>query len=395
MLRAHWDDGRGDDRELEVVVSLAKQQADVRCSRTQRILLRRIRTIVKPVDLLPGGRMTLGTCGTVRVIDVASERTKQDMERMAERCHFTIPSTSRQGMGDTVQRILEQALDLANFHCVSEDALSFEWMAKDKDPNQSTRKEGDGVYCAPSKDVPTTPGTLECALAAGTENSSEGNENVEEVEDRLGAKQYLEDSDHQTARHEDPTKKVWLIEVVGQNANAVGQSMVRDGSLLRAVPFANCECVLRQTSRVPVAITNTTNLYNQTCCIIKPHSIHCAGSILRVLEMHFEVVNLKVATWCTKEADIFLTLYRGCVPSYGENVRQMSSGRFLAVHLAGPRAFERLRALCGPRDPSIAQILDPTSLRASYGIDRVKNAVHCTDLEEECGFELGYVFGGR
>lgn len=42
--------------------------------------------------------------------------------------------------------------------------------------------------------------------------------------------------------------------------------------------------------------------------------------------------------------------------------------------------MERFRELCGPFDPEIARKLEPNSLRAKFGIDRVKNAIHCTDL---------------
>ena len=36
--------------------------------------------------------------------------------------------------------------------------------------------------------------------------------------------------------------------------------------------------------------------------------------------------------------------------------------------------------LCGPHDPEMAKTVRPKSLRAVFGKDRVKNAVHCTDL---------------
>jgi nucleoside-diphosphate kinase len=43
-------------------------------------------------------------------------------------------------------------------------------------------------------------------------------------------------------------------------------------------------------------------------------------------------------------------------------------------------------------DPEIAKNLRPNSLRAKFGIDRAKNAIHCTDLAEDGIIECEYFF---
>lgn len=48
------------------------------------------------------------------------------------------------------------------------------------------------------------------------------------------------------------------------------------------------------------------------------------------------------------------------------------------------------RAICGPHDPEIAKTIRPNTIRAKFGIDRVKNAVHCTDLPEDGVLEVIY-----
>ncbi len=48
----------------------------------------------------------------------------------------------------------------------------------------------------------------------------------------------------------------------------------------------------------------------------------------------------------------------------------------------------KLRELSGPFDPAIAKALRPGTIRADFGQDRVKNAVHCTDLEEDGRLEV-------
>ncbi len=46
------------------------------------------------------------------------------------------------------------------------------------------------------------------------------------------------------------------------------------------------------------------------------------------------------------------------------------------------------RGLCGPYDPEIAKTIRPNTIRAKFGVDRVKNAVHCTDLPEDGALEV-------
>lgn len=58
---------------------------------------------------------------------------------------------------------------------------------------------------------------------------------------------------------------------------------------------------------------------------------------------------------------------------------------------AGISAVEPLRTLCGPADPELAQAARPSSLRAQLGGGAPgKNAVHCTDLEEDAQLEVGF-----
>jgi nucleoside-diphosphate kinase len=53
---------------------------------------------------------------------------------------------------------------------------------------------------------------------------------------------------------------------------------------------------------------------------------------------------------------------------------------------------EALRELCGPADPEVARVLRSYTLRAKFGKDKIFNAVHCTDLEEDGPLEVTYFF---
>lgn len=56
--------------------------------------------------------------------------------------------------------------------------------------------------------------------------------------------------------------------------------------------------------------------------------------------------------------------------------------------------MQAVREMCGPHDPEIAKHLKPNTLRAKFGYDRVRNAVHCTDLPEDGTLEVRYFFEG-
>ena len=64
-------------------------------------------------------------------------------------------------------------------------------------------------------------------------------------------------------------------------------------------------------------------------------------------------------------------------------IDQLASGPCLALEVRQDDAVEKFKKFCGPYDPEIGRKLEPNSLRARYGEDRIYNAVHCTDLPED------------
>jgi len=52
----------------------------------------------------------------------------------------------------------------------------------------------------------------------------------------------------------------------------------------------------------------------------------------------------------------------------------------------------KFREFVGPNDPEIAKHLRSDTLRAKFGIDKVKNVAHCTDLPEDGVLECEYFF---
>ena len=90
-------------------------------------------------------------------------------------------------------------------------------------------------------------------------------------------------------------------------------------------------------------------------------------------------------------------------------VEELMSGSSIVLEIRAQNAQAVFRDFCGPADPvgssilnpvwevssivsrflqEIARHIRPRTLRALYGKDKVKNAVHCTDLAEDASLEV-------
>ncbi|KAM7410496.1 hypothetical protein PAMA_001778 [Pampus argenteus] len=141
--------------------------------------------------------------------------------------------------------------------------------------------------------------------------------------------------------------------------------------------------------------SNTAIYTDCTCCIIKPHAISegLTGKILNSISAAgFEISALQMFTVDRVNAEKFYEVYKGVVTEYPSMVTELCSGPCMVLEIHGTDAPKSFREFCGPADPEIAQHLRPTTLRALYGKDKVKNAVHCTDLPEDGVLEVQYFF---
>lgn len=150
---------------------------------------------------------------------------------------------------------------------------------------------------------------------------------------------------------------------------------------------------IKQTMMGPGKTTAT--MQDCAVCVVKPHAITSRqqGAILqRLVEEGFYISALGSYQLTVADAEDFLEVYSGVLPEYKKLVEQMSSGPCWAIEVCAENAVSALRAVCGPHDPEVCHVLFPQSLRAMYGVDRVRNAVHCTDLEEDGPLESEFFF---
>ncbi|KAJ3395540.1 Nucleoside diphosphate kinase 7, partial [Chytridiales sp. JEL 0842] len=103
----------------------------------------------------------------------------------------------------------------------------------------------------------------------------------------------------------------------------------------------------------------------------------------------FAITDAEIFSLERVNAEEFLEVYKGVVPEYHLMLDQLTAGPLVALEITGQaqNIVSAFREFVGPTDPELGRQLRPKSLRALYGTDKVKNAVHCTDLEEDGALE--------
>lgn len=139
----------------------------------------------------------------------------------------------------------------------------------------------------------------------------------------------------------------------------------------------------------------STALFNNcTLCVVRPHAFVSSGGeiVSRILAEGFEISAMCLWHLDKASAEEFLEVYKGVLPEYHDMVSQLSAGACLVMEVRQEDAVNSFRKLVGPHDPEVAKHLRGNTLRAQYGLDRVRNAVHCTDLPEDGLLEVEYFF---
>jgi nucleoside-diphosphate kinase len=136
-----------------------------------------------------------------------------------------------------------------------------------------------------------------------------------------------------------------------------------------------------------------------TLGLIKPHAVvdGISGLILDVISERFEVTAVRQLAMDRAAGAEFLEVYKGVLAmgEFSAAVDELISGPCIACELAakdGGDSVSSFRQLCGPMDSELARVLRPDSLRAKFGLNKTRNAIHCTDLPEDGGLEVEYIF---
>jgi nucleoside-diphosphate kinase len=173
------------------------------------------------------------------------------------------------------------------------------------------------------------------------------------------------------------------VEVIGTDCEAVAAEVLGQVQSSDAAEFF---------FNTPLATSAT--FVDCSILIIRPHILleGVEGELIVILQRYFQISALKKYHFDRKTAKEFLDIYFDVIAHANLVVEELSSGPCIVVEVKGENVHSQLRKLCGPHDPEIARHLQPNTIRAQYGKDLVKNAVHCTDLEGDGPLESHFLF---
>jgi len=129
----------------------------------------------------------------------------------------------------------------------------------------------------------------------------------------------------------------------------------------------------------------------RTFGIVKPDAV-AKGEIGGVIEMiegaGLRLLGLKLLRLSQVQAEGFYAVHRAR-PFFGDLVRFMTSGPCVVMAIEGENAVARYREVMGPTDSKKAP---EGTIRAKFGTDIEKNAVHGSDAPESAKAEIGFFF---
>jgi nucleoside-diphosphate kinase len=131
----------------------------------------------------------------------------------------------------------------------------------------------------------------------------------------------------------------------------------------------------------------------RTFGIVKPDAV-AAGAIGGVIDLieksHLKIVGLRYLRLSQEQAQGFYAVHKAR-PFYGDLVKFMTSGPCVVMAIEGENAVAKYREVMGATDSKKAA---PGTIRAKYGTDIEKNAVHGSDSPDNARIELGFFFTG-
>ncbi|HVZ72009.1 MAG TPA: nucleoside-diphosphate kinase [Polyangia bacterium] len=129
----------------------------------------------------------------------------------------------------------------------------------------------------------------------------------------------------------------------------------------------------------------------RTFGIVKPDAV-AAGAIGGVIDLieksHLKIIGLRYLKMSQDQAQGFYAVHKAR-PFFGDLVKFMTSGPCVVMAIEGENAIAKYRETMGATDSKKAA---PGTIRAKYGTDIEKNAVHGSDSADNAKIELAYFF---
>lgn len=310
-------------------------------------------------ELYPTGRFYLNGRQYI-VTDYANDFTRDSLSNVIEHTYAMLKPGFHSYLGQTIERILDSGLKITN--------LQFGNISKAGASQFYAEHQGKPFYDELVQYISSGP--IVAIELAG-------------LDAIVKWRQIIGPTNVEVARREKPNSLRALYAKSTTQNFAHGSDSPKSANRELAIIFGG------------KALSSTYQITDCSLLIVKPHvfSSGVAGKIIsEIVASGLKIGAAKVHTLDMIEAEEFFEAYRGVLEEYTMLVEEITSGPCLAIQIIGENAVENLRAICGPRDSKVAKLIRPKSIRAKYGIDSVRNAVHCTDLAEDSQAECEYFF---
>ncbi len=130
----------------------------------------------------------------------------------------------------------------------------------------------------------------------------------------------------------------------------------------------------------------------KTFAMIKPDAVLKVGQILSRIEKEDIVISkMKMRRFTREQAQMFYAEHKD-KPFFENLVNFISSAPVIGFELVGRDMIKKWRLFIGPTNCQVARVKNPQSIRALFGREGVKNAVHGSDSEESAERELKFFF---
>jgi nucleoside diphosphate kinase len=130
----------------------------------------------------------------------------------------------------------------------------------------------------------------------------------------------------------------------------------------------------------------------RTLALIKPDSVDDSSEIERIIKTSgFAILAKRRVNLSPEQVSDFYAEHYGKM-FFTNLVSFMSAGPVVALVLAKENAIQDWRLLMGPTNPEEAKELYPDSVRALFGKDNTRNAVHGSDSRISSAREIGFFF---
>lgn len=129
--------------------------------------------------------------------------------------------------------------------------------------------------------------------------------------------------------------------------------------------------------------------------MIKPDAYTNIGKIIDAIYLNgFKISKLKMSKFTPATAQIFYGEHKS--KPFFPNLQQfITSDVVVGMELVAENAVDKWRQLIGPTNTQVAKSEAPESLRAYFGTDGTKNAVHGSDSSGSVKREVAFWFEGE